>query len=135
MGPSQVILDTSAIMAILREEPEARQFLGAMRSAESLKMSAGTWLELTAVLTRTADETVADAAELLIERFEVAIESVTRETAAIGKSAYRTYGRGTKHSAKLNFGDCFAYALSKETGEPLLFKGNDFRATDIRRAI
>lgn len=130
-----MILDTSAIVAILRAEPEARPFLDKMRTADMLKMSAGSWLELTAVLTRTADESVAAAADALIERFGVSIESVTQEIAVVARTGYRTYGRGTEHPAKLNFGDCFAYAMAKHTGEPLLFKGDDFGHTDIVPAL
>ena len=130
-----MIVDTSAIIAILRKEPEARSFLEAMSTAETVRMSAGSWLELSVVATRAADREIADAADLLLARFDVAIEDVTKEIASIGAEAYRRYGRGTQHKAGLNFGDCFAYALSKATNEPLLFKGDDFARTDITPAL
>lgn len=131
-----MILDTSALMAILRLEPDARLFLETMHDAPVLRLSAGSWLELTAVTTRAAEgDAIADAADLLLARFGVVIEDVTRNIAALARTAYRTYGRGTKHDAKLNFGDCFAYALAKATGEPLLFKGEDFAQTDIVAAL
>jgi ribonuclease VapC len=131
-----MILDTSALMAILRLEPEARLFLETMHDAPVLRLSAGSWLELTAVTTRAAEgDAVADAADLLLARFGVVIEDVTRDIAALTRTAYRTYGRGTKHDAQLNFGDGFAYALAKATGEPLLFKGEDFAQTDVAAAL
>ena len=130
-----MIVDTSAIVAILRNEPEARPFLEAMSAAETVRMSAGSWLELTVVATRSADREIADAADLLLARFNVSIEGVTKEIAAIGAEAYRRYGRGTQHKAGLNLGDCFAYALAKAIGEPLLFKGDDFARTDITPAL
>ena len=130
-----MIVDTSAIIAILRDEPEARSFLEAMATATSLRMSAGSWLELTVVTTRGGDARIGEAADILLERFDIRIEAVTREIAAIANDGYRKYGRGTRHAADLNFGDCFAYALAKATGEPLLFKGNDFARTDIVPAL
>ena len=130
-----MIVDTSAIIAILRNEPEARSFLEAMSAATSLRMSAGSWLELTVAITRGGDARIGEAADALLARFDVGIEAVTREIASIGNDAYRKYGRGTRHAADLNFGDCFAYALAKATNEPLLFKGNDFAGTDIVPAL
>lgn len=131
-----MILDTSALIAILRLEAEARSFLEAMRAAPVLRLSAGSWLELTAVTTRAAEgDTIAIAADTLLDRFGVVIEPVTRDMATLARAGYRTFGRGTGHEAKLNFGDCFAYALAKSTGEPLLFKGDDFARTDIAAAL
>ncbi|WEK01946.1 MAG: type II toxin-antitoxin system VapC family toxin [Candidatus Sphingomonas phytovorans] len=130
-----MIVDTSAIIAILRDEPEARAFLEAMATATSLRISAGSWLELTVVTTRGGDALIGEAADALLARFDVQIEAVTKEIATIANDGYRRYGRGTRHAADLNFGDCFAYALAKATGEPLLFKGNDFLRTDIVPAL
>jgi ribonuclease VapC len=130
-----VIVDTSAIIAILRNEPEARSFLNAMSAAPIIRMSAGSWLELTVVTTRSGDVRISEGAEILLARFDIAIEAVTREIATIANDGYRKYGRGTRHAADLNFGDCFAYALAKATGEPLLFKGDDFTRTDIVPAL
>ena len=106
-----------------------------MRDTDVLKLSAGSWLELTAVTTRTANDVVANAADDLLTRFGVIIEDVTKPIAEIARAGYRLYGRGTQHPAQLNFGDCFSYALAKVTGEPLLFKGEDFNKTDILTAL
>lgn len=129
-----MIVDTSAIVAILRDEPEAVAFLEAIMAADIVRMSAGSWLELAVVTTRTADRRIGDTADALLDRLGVVIEDVTRDITAIARQAYRQYGRGTRHEADLNFGDCFAYALAKAMDEPLLFKGNDFAKTDIAAA-
>lgn len=126
-----MIVDTSALMAILIAEPDARHFAEAMARGGPLRMSAGSWIELTAVLVRRFPDLAANQPERLIEELDIAIVPVTVEQARIGQAAYRTYGRGTQHPANLNFGDCFAYALAKATGEPLLFKGEDFARTDV----
>ena len=130
-----MIVDTSAIIAILRDEPEARSFLEAMSAASTIRMSAGSWLELTVVTTRSGDARISEGADALLARFDVVIEDVTRDIATIANHGYRKYGRGTQHAADLNFGDCFAYALAKATDEPLLFKGDDFARTDIVPAL
>ena len=131
-----MIVDSSAIMTVVLEEGESRRFAAAMAaSPTSLRLSAGNWIELAAVLTRTGDGSLWDIAERLIEEARVTIEPVTIEQAVIAREAYRRYGRGTQHKASLNFGDCFAYALAKATGEPLLFKGDDFARTDITPAL
>lgn len=130
-----MIVDTSAIIAILRDEPDARSFLDAMSAASTIRMSAGSWLELTVVTTRGGDARIREGADTLLASFDVVIEDVTREIATIANDGYRKYGRGTRHAADLNFGDCFAYALAKATGEPLLFKGDDFTRTDIVPAL
>jgi len=130
-----VIVDSSAIVAIIREEEEAERFVTCIAGAELPRLSAGNWIELAAVLTRTADAEKWEATEQLIATTGITIEPVTVEQAVIAREAYRRYGRGTGHPAALNFGDCFAYALASATGEPLLFKGNDFTATDITPAL
>ncbi|MEG3149954.1 type II toxin-antitoxin system VapC family toxin [Sphingomonas sp. ZT3P38] len=130
-----MIVDTSAIIAILRDEPEARSFLEAMSAASTIRMSAGSWLELTVVTTRSGDARISEGADALLAGFDVVIEDVTREIATIANHGYRKYGRGTRHAADLNFGDCFAYALAKATAEPLLFKGDDFARTDVVPAL
>ncbi len=130
-----MIVDSSAIMSILREEVDAEAMLTALASADRPRISAGNWIELAAVLTRAGDAEVARVAEALFERFRIAIEAVSVAQAAIGRAAYGKYGRGTASKAKLNFGDCFAYALAKEAGEPLLYKGDDFVHTDIASAV
>ena len=129
-----MILDTSAVVAILLREPDAQELAEAIETADQVRASAGTYVELGAVidgkrnaaLSRRLDEFLAEAA--------VVIEPVTPEQARIAREAYRDFGRGSGHPAQLNFGDCFAYALAKDKAEPLLFKGDDFRRTDARRA-
>lgn len=129
-----MIVDTSAIMAIVLDEPERDGFLTALARAGSRTISAGNWVELGAVIVRK--KLPALEATLLVLRTEFAIEvaPVTLAQADLGRVAYSSFGQGTGHPAKLNFGDCFAYALAKDTGEPLLFKGNDFIHTDIEPA-
>ncbi len=130
-----MIVDTSAIMTVLLDEPEEAAFATVMLSASKLKLSAGSWIELAAVLTRRGDRRLETALQTLISMLAIEIVPVSLEQAELGHQAYRIYGRGTKHRANLNFGDCFAYALAKATGEPLLFKGDDFAATDIVPAL
>jgi ribonuclease VapC len=130
-----VIVDTSALLAVLIGDDDAHLYERAMTQSVPLRMSAGSWIEFTAVLVRRFPELSGDQPERLISEFGIVIMPVTIEQAQIGRAAYRVYGRGTMHRAALNFGDCFAYALAKATGEPLLFKGNDFTQTDIVPAL
>lgn len=128
-----MIVDTSALIAIAIKESERLAFLRLMDAAPIRRISAGSWIELSAVAVRRGLMPLAwlDAAP---ERLALEIEPVTVEQAKIGQDAYRKYGIGSGHEARLNFGDCFAYALAKATDEPLLFKGNDFSKTDVLRA-
>jgi ribonuclease VapC len=131
-----MIVDSSAIMSILLEEEDDKLFAGALAgSSTPPRLSAGNWIELAAVVTRTADGALWDLAEQLVRQMMISIEPVTVEQAEIAREAYHRYGLGTRHPARLNFGDCFAYALAKATSEPLLFKGNDFAKTDIVPAL
>jgi ribonuclease VapC len=126
-----VILDTSAIVAIALDEPERDRFLEALASATAVRMSAGTWVELQAVNTRKSGNTLDKPLATIFGRYAIEIVPVSVAHAELARAAYRRYGIGTKHPARLNFGDCFAYALSKASGEPLLFKGDDFAQTDV----
>jgi ribonuclease VapC len=125
-----MIVDTSAIMAILVNEPERPVFIEKLARAFTCWISAGSWIELSAVQVR-GNRDYQRALDELIAEFRVMIAPVTVDQARIGHAAYREFGLGSRHSARLNFGDCFAYALSKATGEPLLYKGDDFAQTDI----
>ena len=126
-----MIVDSSAITAIVLDEPDRGAFVDRLARSSVRRVSAGTWIELSAVLTRRRDP-VADAAfTVIVQEVTLTIEPVTAAQAQIGWDAYRAFGRGTGHPADLNFGDCFAYALAKATGEPLLFKGDDFARTDL----
>jgi ribonuclease VapC len=130
-----VIIDSSALLAILFAEPDAARFATAIETARSRRISAANWLE-TAIRVDQASSALASAAfDDLVREAEIVVEPVSVRQAEIARTAYRSYGKGTGHPAALNFGDCFAYALAKLTGEPLLFKGADFARTDVRSAL
>lgn len=130
-----MIVDTSAIIAIVRIEPERPLLFQALAKARSIRISAGSWVELGVVLARRRDAAMDAELERLLRTYRLQIAPVTEMQAKLAWAAYRTFGVGSGHAARLNFGDCFAYALAKERGEPLLFKGGDFAATDIVAAI
>lgn len=129
-----MIVDTSALIAILQDEQESDSFIRSIVSAKLVRISSGTAIELTAVCTRRRMASRRRVDELFAE-LGLRTETVTIEQARIGELAYREFGIGSGHPARLNFGDCFAYALAKATGEPLLFKGDDFIHTDITPAL
>ena len=129
-----MIVDTSAIIAILRDEPDAENLSSAIESAEVRRVSAGTYVEAAIVVDANRDPVLSRRLDSFLHQALITVEPVTVEQARIAREAYRDYGKG-RHRAGLNFGDCFAYALAKEKGEPLLFKGNDFRKTDVEPAI
>ena len=126
-----MIVDTSALIVILRDEPEARAFAMAIADAERRRMSAANYLEAAIVIDGSRDPIASRRFDDLLREAGIAIDPVTEEQAKVAREAYRDFGRGSGHAAKLNFGDCFAYALSKTSGEPLLFKGDDFIHTGI----
>jgi ribonuclease VapC len=130
-----MIIDTSAVVAILNDEPEAAAFAAAIGSAPIRRMSAATFVELAAVVERTRDPAASRILDDLLVRMAMEIMPVTGEQAQIARRAYWDFGRGSGHKAALNFGDCFSYALARVSREPLLFKGNDFTHTDITPAI
>ncbi|SFP73373.1 type II toxin-antitoxin system VapC family toxin [Sphingomonas rubra] len=130
-----MIVDTSALFAILLHEPEGLRFRSLIAKAHTPRISAGSVVELQAVLTRRFNGELDDEADELLAASRLVIVPVTGDQALIGREAYRRYGIGTGHRANLNFGDCFAYALARATGEPLLFKGDDFTHTDVPRVI
>jgi ribonuclease VapC len=126
-----MIVDTSALLAVLFAEPESEDFARAIAGAEVPRLSAANLLEAGIVADNQADQRTGRQLDALVANFRLRIEAVTEEPVRIARQAYVDFGRGN-HAAALNFGDCFAYALSKTTGEPLLFKGNAFAQTDIR---
>ncbi len=128
-----MIVDTSALIAILRNEPEARAFAIAIADAEGRRISAANYLETAIVIDGSRDPIASRRFDDLVREAEISIEPVTAEQAQVAREAYRDFGRGSGHPARLNFGDCFAYALAKTSGEPLLFKGDDFLHAGIRR--
>ena len=130
-----MIVDTSALIAILRDEPEARAFAIAIADADRRRLSAANYLEAAIVIDGSRDPIASRRFDDLLREGGISIEPVTEEQAKIAREAYRDFGRGSGHAARLNFGDCFAYALAKTTGEPLLFKGDDFLHAGIAQCI
>jgi ribonuclease VapC len=126
-----MIIDSSALLAILRSEPEAELCARAIEKAARRRISAANFLESAIIIDASRDPIASRRFDELLQEAGVAIESVTEAQARMARAAYRDFGKGSGHPAKLNFGDCFAYALAKTAGEPLLFKGNDFRHTDV----
>ena len=130
-----MIVDTSAVIAILKFEPEREAFAKILDEARELRMSAATYFELGIVIDSRKEPVASREMDEFIERFDVQIEPVTVDQARIARQAYRDYGRGSGHAANLNFGDCFSYALARAKREPILFKGDDFVHTDLRSAM
>ncbi|MEV5738903.1 type II toxin-antitoxin system VapC family toxin [Microbispora rosea] len=130
-----MIIDTSAIIAIINGEPDAIDLARAIRDAPTRRISAGTYVELAAVVERARDPAASRLLDDLLARMRVQIMPVTPEQARTARRAYWDYGRGSGHKAGLNFGDCFSYALARECREPLLFKGDDFTHTDVTPAL
>jgi ribonuclease VapC len=128
-----MVLDTSAIVAVLFDEPDADMYEAAIADAPSLCISAATALECSLVMEGRYGTAGADKLDLLLAEQEVEIVAFDDEQFALARAAYRRFGRG-RHPAALNFGDCFAYALAKARALPLLFKGGDFAQTDIEQA-
>ena len=125
-----MVIDSSALVAILFGEPEAGEFVDAIAEADPRLMSAANLLEAAIVVDNQIGPEAGRQLDRFVEQARIEIAPVTERHASIARQAYLDYGRGN-HPAKLNFGDCFAYALAKATGEPLLFKGDDFEQTDI----
>jgi ribonuclease VapC len=130
-----MILDTSAIVAILRDEAEAPLFAKAIEKAVHRRVSAVNYVEAAAVIDASRDPIASRRFDELLQEAEVNVESVTEPQARIARQAYHDFGKGSGHAARLNFGDCFAYALAKIKREPMLFKGDDFSHTDVTPAL
>lgn len=129
-----MIVDTSAVIAILRDEPEAEDCARAIENSNVRRISAANFVEAAVIIDASRDAVASRRFDELVLEAQIVIEPVTEAQARIAREAYRDFGKGSGHQAKLNFGDCFAYALAKVTGEPLLFKGGDFEQTDIKSA-
>ena len=129
-----MIVDSSALIAILRDEPEAADCARVIDEHPVRRISAASFVETAIVIDGSRDPIASRRFDDFIREAELTVEPVTAEQAHIAREAYRDFGKGSGHKARLNFGDCFAYALAKALNEPLLFKGNDFSHTDIARA-
>lgn len=129
-----MIVDASALVAILRGEDDARELALAMEDADKLAISAVTLFEA-ALRLDGEGETVARSLDRLVQRSGMEVVPFEAEHATVARDARTRFGRGTGHPARLNFGDCMAYATAYIADEPLLFKGDDFRHTDVRSAI
>jgi ribonuclease VapC len=129
-----MVIDSSALIAIISKEPERRHFEESIRLAPNRLLGAATLVETSiVVLSRRHEEGLAVLTELLVD-MRVQTVPVSNDHARLAIEAFRRFGKG-RHPAGLNFGDCFSYALARATGEPLLFKGEDFAQTDIQRAV
>ena len=130
-----MIIDASAIIAILRDEPDAASYARAIADATSRHLSAVNFVEAAVVIDVSRDPIASRRFDDFIKAANIAIEPVTERQAQTARAAYRDFGKGSGHPAKLNFGDCFAYALTRELGQTLLFKGEDFSHTDVASAL
>ena len=130
-----MILDTSAVIAILRAEPEAPAFARAIEQAPQRRMSTANFLETAVMIDGSRDPVASRRLDEFFRLAGISLEPVTAEQAHLARTAYRDFGKGSGHPAQLNFGDCFAYALARATGERLLFKGQDFSQTDLVAAL
>ena len=130
-----MIVDSSALVAILRHEPEAQAFSDAMEAAKAVRVSAAAYLETHIVVEGYKNPILIARLDEILENPGIQIEPVTLEQAKIARQAYRDYGKGSGHPANLNFGDCFSYALARVRRESILYKGNDFVHTELRSAL
>ncbi len=130
-----MIVDSSALVAILTEEPDHTVLISRLSRSIENRLSAATYVECSIVIDGRRSPILSGRLDELLATHSVTIEPVTETQARIARQAYRDFGRGSGHPANLNFGDCFAYALAKDLGEPLLYKGDDFGHTDIRNAL
>lgn len=130
-----MVIDTSAIIAILENEPEAGRISKAITQAEIRLLSAASIVETSIVIESRRGEVGKRDFERLLQKASIKIMAVTVEQAETARQAFRDYGKGRGHPAQLNFGDCFAYALAKNLSQSLLFKGDDFSKTDIQCCI
>lgn len=129
----RVVIDTSAIVAILQDEPERREFNEVIEAATERRISAASFVEASIVVDARYGNDGLRAFDLFFAKAGIETCPVDAEQAQIARQAYRDYGR-KRHAAALNFGDCFAYALAVQLGEPLLYKGSDFSMTDVTGA-
>ncbi len=128
-----MIVDSSAVLAVLYREPDAERYETAIAAAPNCRMSVANMLETSIVLESRGGVAAGHELDVFLEKAVIELAPVTAEHAEVARRAWRRFGKGN-HPAALNFGDCFAYALADVTGEPLLFKGKDFARTDVEAA-
>ena len=128
-----MVVDTSAVLAILLAESDAEKYARAIDDSPECRMSAASYLEAALVIDHRGDAIASREFDRFFRRADIRVEPVTLEQAQIARQAYRDFGKG-RHPAGLNFGDCLSYALAKSLDEPLLFKGGDFSETDVESA-
>ena len=129
-----MVIDTSALIAILQDEPERRSFNEAIEAADGCVLSVASFVEASMIIESRYGPDGIRALDLFIAKAKIGLVEVDADQAHVARGAFRDYGKG-RHPAGLNFGDCFAYALAKTLGEPLLFKGRDFSLTDVMACI
>jgi len=130
-----MIVDSSAVVAMLWLEPEGEAFAQIILEQGGGSISAGNYLETAIVIDGDRNPVISAELDMVLQKLGVEIAPVTASQAKIARQAYRDFGKGSGHKAQLNYGDCFAYALAMERGEPLLFKGDDFAHTGVERAL
>jgi ribonuclease VapC len=129
-----MVIDTSAVVAILQDEPERSRFNLAIEEASSRMMSAATWVESSIVLEARYGGGGLAGFDLFVDRAAIEVVPVDREQARVARGAFTRFGQG-RHPAGLNYGDCFSYALATVLGETLLYKGEDFQKTDVAPSV
>jgi ribonuclease VapC len=125
-----MVIDSSALVAIILEEPDASIYLSAIANTSTAMLSTATFVETSLVLLRRRKHDALTVLDIVISQLKIETVPVDHEQGLLAREAFLRFGKG-RHKAGLNFGDCFSYALAKQTGEPILFKGNDFSKTDI----
>lgn len=129
-----MIVDSSALVSLLREEPDNDRYVRALaRASNGILMSTANYLESAIVIDSNDSELLSARFDAVVDYWKIELVPVSAGHARLAREAYRRFGKG-RHPAQLNFGDCFAYALAKETGRALLFKGDDFGRTDVTSA-
>lgn len=130
-----MIIDTSAIVAVLRGEQGAKAYAAMIESAPIARISAATYVELGVVIDGLRDPVMSGSLDPFLVSMVVVVEPLTASQARTARAAYQRFGKGSGHPARLNMGDCFSYALARDLDEPLLFKDDDFKLTDIEVVI
>lgn len=130
-----MIVDSSAIVAILLAEPERQVLLEAIQQAPEVAMTAASYLEVGMVVDGRGNPVLSRQYDALVEALGIEVVDTTAEQARVARAAHRDFGRGSGHPARLNFGDCLSYAAAVQDGVPLLFKGDDFIHTDVTPAL